>query len=142
MTKIAAQLEYSGWVLRSGGAAGADAAFQEGVGNADNQQIFYPSATMPQALIDLAVKYHPIGERILVFPEKVVQLIARNGYQILGPDLTSPSKLVVCWTPDGLSGCGAGQAIRIAKAYGIPVVELFGVGSFEDAMDKIYEVVI
>lgn len=48
--------------------------------------------------------------------------MARNSYQILGPDLRTPADFVVCWTPDGsetedqrtpLTG-RTGQAIALA----------------------------
>lgn len=61
---------------------------------------------------------------------------ARNVLQILGQrtPFTLKSKCVVCWTPDGADGSstetsiltgGTGQAIRIAKAYGVPVFNLY-----------------
>ncbi len=40
MTDLAARLEEQGWILRSGGAIGADSAFQLGVKDPDNQRIY------------------------------------------------------------------------------------------------------
>jgi hypothetical protein len=40
---------------------------------------------------------------------------------VLGHDLRSPSRFVVCWTADGRATGGTGQAIRIAEAYAVPV---------------------
>jgi hypothetical protein len=49
---------------------------------------------------------------------------------VLGADLTSPARFVLCWTPDGsLDGRGrrvggTGQALRIAHHHGIGVINL------------------
>ena len=43
MTQLAKALSYEGWVLRSGGACGADTAFEIGVPSPCNRQIFLPS---------------------------------------------------------------------------------------------------
>lgn len=48
----------------------------------------------------------------------------RNTYQVLGPDLKTHSEFVLCWTPSGRGEGGTGQAIRIARAYHIPVYDL------------------
>ena len=57
-------------------------------------------------------------------------LHARNCHQVLGADLASPARFVLCWTPDGsLDGRGrrvggTGQALRIAHHHGIAVFNL------------------
>jgi hypothetical protein len=58
------------------------------------------------------------------------QLLARDAHQVLGADLASPARLVVCWTADGsldgkdLYDDGTGQALRIAHDHGILVRNL------------------
>jgi hypothetical protein len=50
--------------------------------------------------------------------------------QFIGADCATPSKFVICWTPDGAqtettqATGGTGQAIRIAVACGVPVFNL------------------
>ncbi len=44
--------------------------------------------------------------------------------QVLGPDLKSPSSMVVAWTPGGAVTGGTGQALRMAETYQIPVRNL------------------
>jgi hypothetical protein len=44
---------------------------------------------------------------------------------MLGSDLKSPVNMVVCWTPRGEATGGTGQAIRMARHYGIPVYNLY-----------------
>lgn len=53
-----------------------------------------------------------------------MKLHARNCYQVLGADLRTPTQFVICWTPRGSGEGGTGQALRIAKAYNIPIFDL------------------
>lgn len=67
------------------------------------------------------------------------ELHIRNVFQVLGRDLSTPSEFLVVWTPDGaelLTGKktgGTGQAIRIAKMFGIPVFNLYN----SDALQRL-----
>jgi hypothetical protein len=129
MEHIAQGFASKGWVLRSGGAAGADSAFERGAG--DRVQIFLPwrgfrdsasKFTAPSdAAMQLAGRFHPAWEHCSPTARK---FHARNAHQILGPDLDSPSSLVVCWTPGGELVGGTAQALRMATHYGIPVFNL------------------
>ncbi len=141
MTRLAAKLENDGWVLRSGGAAGADSAFERGVANPQaNAQIYLPSqsfnsrtvGSQPQYLnyqslpgaqqaFSTLHQYHPAPQRLSPFAQ---HLMARNAMQILGPDLKSPSSMVVAWTPEGKVTGGTGQALRMADTYQIPIRNL------------------
>lgn len=141
---IARCLGARGFVLRSGGAPGADLAFELG---AAGREIYLPWPTYsadvathtsrsdarlyepaPEAYT-LAAKYHPTWSRL---GSNAKDLIARNGHQVLGADLKSPARFILCWTPDGATEKttgetgGTGQAIRIANddAYKIPVWNL------------------
>lgn len=123
----------AGHGLRSGGAPQADSAFEEGCDSVGGvKQIFLPSdgfngkhsqyVGVTDAALELASKFHPAWERCRSFARI---LHARNGYQVLGPDLASPSRCVMCWTRDGGPTGGTGQAIRIAMANNIPVHNLY-----------------
>lgn len=46
---------------------------------------------------------------------------ARNMHQILGIDLKTPVDMVICWSP---GHGGTEQALRLARAYGIHIVNL------------------
>ena len=72
---------------------------------------------------------------------KNLQFHTRNVFQVLGEDLNNPSKMLVCWTPDGaketkdtsyITG-GTRTAIRLANVYGVPVYNLKN----EDDLKKI-----
>jgi len=73
----------------------------------------------------MAEKFHPYWHNLSQGARK---LQARNNYQVLGWDLNTPSEFIICWTKKGKGQGGAGQAIRIAKAYNIPV---FDAGRFD-----------
>ena len=125
---IAHCLEKRGYTLRSGGAQGADAAFEEGVQNPQNKQIYYAEQTSPEAM-EIAAKYHPSWGRCSDYSKK---LHGRNSFQVLGFNLNEPSEFLICWTPDGctqhigrsIQTGGTGTAISIAEAYGTRVCNL------------------
>lgn len=139
MEEVAGKLEREGWILRSGGALGADSAFEAGVSNPERMQIFLPSpyfngkssqkpgyidSTKLESLgkaVDTVYDFHPAPERLSNFARK---LMARNAMQVLGPSLEEPSRFVMAWTVGGKVAGGTGQALRIAKFHHIPVLNL------------------
>lgn len=139
-----------GHVLRSGHAPGADQAFELGAiewldtyaefePNPARIELYLPWKSFeggsPYATLEqphanahkLAARFHPNWQYLKQGARK---LHARNCHQIFGADLVTPCDLVVCWTPDGSTDgegkkCGGtGQALRIAAAYNIPVINL------------------
>lgn len=75
---------------------------------------------------DIAEKFHPYWHNLSQGARK---LQARNSHQVLGEDLKTPSRFIICWTKNGSGSGGTGQAIRIAKSNNIPV---FDVGKHSD----------
>jgi len=138
MTRIAERLSAHGYTLLSGGAAGADTAFEAG---ATSKEIYLPRPNWkdrsgPGAIAQpsseafrLAAILHPYWGKL---SDMAKALMARNSHQILGHDLRSPVDFVVCWTPDGcereedrtMHTGGTGQAIALASRWGIPVFNL------------------
>ena len=133
MIKIATKLEQKGIILRSGGAAGADSAFANGVLNPSNKRIYLPwvgfnnnvggvyMGSMMAEAEKIAKKYHPKWSRC---GHKAKKLLTRNTFQILGDSLNDPSDFVICWTKDGKASGGTGQAVRSAKDLSIPIFNL------------------
>ena len=128
MTRIAKDLNVVGYTLRSGGANGADSAFEKGAGEA--KEIYLPwlgfnnneSTLLPtDEAFEMAAKYHPAWHNC---DERARKFHARNCHQVLGHDLKTPTSFIVCWTLASSEGGGTGQAIRIAKAYDIRVDNL------------------
>lgn len=122
-----------GWVLRTGGAPGADQAFERGalLGGCEIEMYLpwpgfenHSMATldMPASeAYEIAQRYHPAWHRLSQGAKK---LITRNTHQILGERLNDPVDLVVCWTPGGEMKGGTAQALRIAQDYDIPIKNL------------------
>lgn len=143
MRTIAEILERKKYTLRSGGAIGADLAFESGVNR--NKEIFYTESyrindgyfiEYEDADLKFADKilkeYHPSykngGSGVKSKGKR--QLLSRNTFQIFGVGDTVNSEFVICYTPDGTESVtswdtgGTGQAIRIAYDYEIPIYNL------------------
>jgi hypothetical protein len=141
MTKIAEGLSRN-YILRSGGADGADSAFEKGAGDKKISYIPWPGFNGSKAeyiavtsdAMRMAGTFHPAW-MYLSYPAK--KLHARNCYQILGEDLNTPCHFVVCWTPGGEEVGGTAQAIRIAKANGIKIFNLAKEEDFNFWNDKL-----
>jgi hypothetical protein len=130
MTKLAEDLKSIGWVLRSGGADGADTAFEKGAG--DSKVIFLPWRffnnspcpyyPIPDKAFEIAEKIHPAWSKL---SQGAQRLHARNILQVLGYQFKFLSKFVVCWTPGGKVQGGTATAIKLAKVENIKVFNLY-----------------
>jgi hypothetical protein len=122
MTEIAIVLHKKGFILRSGGAAGADTAFAMGAGLSPGRVIFRPEDTYryPPA-IELAAKFHPAWDQCNDYARR---LHGRNAMIIMGLELDSPVQFVICWTPPDIPYGGTKLGMRIAAAHNIPVYNL------------------
>lgn len=152
MAKISHRLSELEYTLLSGGADGADTAFESGC--IGKKEIYLPWVrfrnlhggqyiTLPSSeAFRVAEVVHPAWKRL---SNPAQALMARNSHQVLGADLRSPVDFVICWTPDGChneatrsrSTGGTGQAISLADRWGIPVINL----ALDGAMDKLTELV-
>ena len=149
MRRAAYHLAQDGWVCRSGGAVGADTAFELGVrdGTIGAIRIYKKDLTCVEWVYQngwsritnhiplktwesakkIAEKFHPAWSNLRDY---VKPLMIRNTFQVLGEVKEIHSSFVLCWTPDGAveqttsATGGTGQAIRIANAFGVPVINL------------------
>ncbi len=134
MSDIGRALFNRGYIMRSGGATGADRAFDMGTPGDAIVEIFLPwdgfngqrdnMRLTPGELGNarqIAEKYHPNWPAC---SEGARKMHTRNVFQVLGRDLATPSRFVICWTKDGKASGGTGQALRIAQAYEIPIINL------------------
>jgi len=125
-----------GFTLRSGGAPGADSMFEKY--HKGEMEIYLPWKGFNDNISDLyldnidqtkvseareiAREHHPSWARLSIGAKK---LMTRNTFQILGNDLKTQVKFVVCWTKGGTINSGTGQAMRIAKSLNIPIFNLY-----------------
>ena len=133
---VARVLESRGWLLRSGGAYGSDAAFESGVLDSNNTEIYLPKPGYnghPSALhtvgadaLALAKRFHTHWHKLGEFGQLAA---GRNCYQVLGADLQTPSTFVACWTPHARVVGGTGFTIRLALAHTIPVFNFAAAGT-------------
>lgn len=136
MTAIGRSLAERGITLRSGGATGADTAFERGCDEVGgNKEIYLPwngfnGLFQNQGYIvgdnpnaeAIAESLHPAWHRCSPGARK---LHTRNVYQVLGATLDNPSSILVCWTPGGKLVGGTAMAIRMAMLNDITVINLY-----------------
>lgn len=137
MYNIARELAIKGWLLRSGGADGADIAFEGGCdANGGKKEIWLPwrrfngsqsELILPEfgkqfdRAMSIASSVHPAWGRT---SQAGRRLHARNVFQVLGADFETPVNQVICWTPNGALVGGTATALRLAARYNIEVVNL------------------
>lgn len=125
-------LAKKGYILRSGGADGADSAFEQGCDLVKGQkEIYLPWKgfnnnkselyKVSKEALELASRIHPAWGQCSFGAKK---LHGRNCYQVLGENLNSTSEFLICWTLDGKSKGGTRTAIELAKQNNIPVYNL------------------
>jgi len=128
MTEFAKIMDKKGYILRSGGANGADLAFEKG---ANHKEIFLPWKDFNKS----TSKLYNINEKSFLIAEKIIphwnnlskgakKLHARNIHQILGLNLDKKSKFVICYTKDGKDVGGTATAIKLARKLNIKIINL------------------
>ena len=150
MKNLASHLAYQGWTLRSGAAAGADTAFEIGAdeyhgsssffegpsvkeiylpwpGFNDSQSELHPRAIpFSEEEIAISMGHHPAWRNCSPSAKIMHQRNLRQmiGHQSICGDTVQPSKFVVCWTEGGAMKGGTSQALRLAIALNVPVINL------------------
>ena len=136
MKALATYLAKRGMVLRSGGAQGADTAFEQGSDLIDpkRKEIYLPwpgfnsrHPKQPGVLVvkdpQIHLKASQIAQHIHPAWDKLSQgaqaLHTRNIYQVLGQDIQTPSRFLVCWAPlnpkDNTPKGGTRTAVMLAR---------------------------
>lgn len=147
MEQIGFALAKKGFILRSGHAEGADMAFEmgakkhvirslkqmydiyipwKGFNECEKSKNHFIATELDnyEAAWQMASETHPAWGRCSAGGQA---LHSRNCYQVLGHDLTTPSKFLICWskpTSTGVSG-GTNLAWTLAKKHGIPCFNLY-----------------
>lgn len=143
------------YILRSGGASGADLAFEKYL-NEQEADIFLPWKNfnnhksnlfhIKNEAYDIASRHHKYWQYLKPATKK---LMARNVHQVLGIMLDKPSEFLICWTPDGASSSeeitkdtgGTGLAISVASEFNVPVYNLKNKDVL-DSISKQYNIII
>lgn len=148
MRKLGKFMAKAGHTLRSGYGPGADRAFEYGCDQGKGwKEIYLPyegfaghksSLPYPDQEARLHARlFHPNWDNV---SSSGWQFLARNSFQVLGPNLNNPADLMVCWTKGGKTVGGTGQAIRVAEHYRVPI---FNMATMElaEISDKILEII-
>lgn len=143
MQETGHRLSKLGWTLRSGAADGADRAFEFGcdIAHGDKQifipwegfsgrsraedGVLVPTGALASIASEIASQTHPAWERL---SKGAKALHTRNCYQVLGQDLATPSKFVLCYATldkHGEPKGGTRTAIKIAERHGVEVFNLY-----------------
>lgn len=134
LTQFAWHLEQAGYCLRSGGAEGADQAFEKGVTDPKMKEILIPKDSN-RAAEAIAARIHPAWGRCGSVGRKCH---GRNVMQLFGRDLQTPAELVVAWTPNGAEIGGSRTVLVLARENNIPVFNLGRDGEDERLMRFLY----
>lgn len=153
MELVAKQLCNKGFILRSGGAIGADTAFATGAG--DRAVIYRPSTDkrqnppknhkkvndlLEEKCRDIVSKTHKKWKKLDEYSQA---LHARNVCQVIGHDyeksFADKSLFVLCWTPikDGVPKGGTATAIKVAEKYCIPVINMYNNPEWKQQLNQV-----
>lgn len=148
--ELGKELAETGYTLRSGGAEGADTAFENGASYMP-KMIFLPwdgfngrnHDDLDYIDCQKSNDYH-IAERLArsIHPnpasltQMAMKFHTRNIYQVMGGFLDSYSDFLVCWTPGGKPVGGTRTAIVLAEFLKVPV---FNFGLREYTLEEILD---
>lgn len=132
MTAIGERRANAGDILRSGGANGADSAFELGCDRANgSKEIYLPwQGFNGKNGIVPAFEFRVMAEKIArdlhpawgACSDGARKLLTRNVFQMLGENLATPADCVITWIdPNEKKEGGTGFALRVAKHFNIPI---------------------
>lgn len=122
MRDIAIELAKKDYVLRSGGARGADMIFEEGCDAIGGKKEIFKAADATEEAMTHASHFHPAWIKCNDYARL---LHGRNSMIVLGENLDAPVAFIVCWTSEGELIGGTAQALRIAVNQDIKIYNLF-----------------
>lgn len=146
MFATAKRLATAGYTLRSGGAQGADTAFETGCTEANGaKEIFLPWSKYEgneSSLCNSSKDAYRIagefvefqGKKFNIYKRGTRALMARNIHQLLGKDLITPSEFVVCWY---VKSGGTSFTALVAKCYKIPVYNFQSVEEYKSFCERL-----
>lgn len=139
------------WILRSGGARGADSAFEIGctLGGGEKEIILPWKGFNGNGSHLVLPEFGNIFDRATAIAELIHpawhalrdswrRLHTRNVIQIMGMNLEEPVDLVICWTHKGKTIGGTATGIKLAQSLNIPILNM-GLGYYVGEENKAYE---
>lgn len=158
MFDLAAMLANKNFTVRSGGAEGADTAFEQGCDSVRGSKEIYlpwknfnkntsPLYSPTDSDLTTIIASEIIGPAWKYLKRPAQLLMCRNVQQVFGKKVDKPTKFIVCWTPDGCESeeqytkqtGGTGLAITAASRFGIPVFN-FGGADVIHTLERIIKV--
>ena len=130
MTRLAGRLCNMGYTLRSGGAEGADTAFERG--GSTNAQIMKAGDATAASMV-MAAKVHPAWRACNAY---VQRLHGRNCMIIFGAELNEPVEFVICWQDPAIERGGTRLGMKLAESHNIPVYNLAVAGDYKRLHDE------
>ena len=144
MKQIGCRLALMGWHLRTGACQGADQAFAEGVVESHKKDPTPPLFRMTMCVPWESYEKKWINSLDINFYTNILKNSDKEAFMAVDRFHPAPHKLsqgarrlharnhniltevkfVVCWTPEGKGTGGTGQALREARARGIPIKDL------------------
>ena len=137
MTEAAKMLSEKGYTLRSGGAKGADTAFEKGT---NKKEIFKVGNNPLTTELKIAEEIHPRWEALK--STYVKKLMARNTNQVFGKNLDTPVDFVLFYAEETNNPLrpkgGTGQAVEMARRKGIPTINMADT-NWKNQLEKVLE---
>ena len=152
MKMLATELEAAGWRLHSGGADGADAAFHQGT-TPQSRTIYLPwrgyNNHRGADTVVLTSEQQTRAQAVVAGLHSAWQRCGRGARALHGRNhaivhgvgtggRTETVSAVICWTPGGRVQGGTATAIKLARAAGLPVLNL-AVATVEEVQQTMAE---
>lgn len=131
---FARKQERLGLTLVSGGALGMDRAFDAGVTDAANKEIYKSGKAQPWANDELRLCLPYYLRDINKLSPAIRATLARNMQIILGKEGNTPADFVICYT-DVVNEGGTAYGLRCAKRNRIPIFNMYRLG----VMSRVHE---
>lgn len=155
MEAVADKLAREGYILRSGGADGADLGFQRGANKpfqrGQDISTHPPIVYLPWKSFNLQIQKNVLGQYVVVsehpLRDRARQMVSevhpawekcsqgakalhtRNAYQALGDNLNNPSSFCLLWAEPTLGGeavkGGTNMAFQLCRNHGVPTYNLY-----------------
>ena len=159
MSQLAQHFATAGWTLRSGGAGGADSAFEKGCALAEGYaEIFIPwkgfgtkvenpncRRYVPDERSFGKAAHYLVENGIIPWFSNMTQgaqkLHSRNYYQVLGVDNIKSNVMVYCAEDDkhGIPKGGTRTAILLARSFGVSTYNIRVPKQLSELKEVIYE---